>query len=111
MLESGIKTWFTPWTGSAQCVGHTYMSITFVFFMCVVYVLIVYAWWWSWLQLSCHVKVDGVVVGSRRRECMSIMHLLCMLVSIRNYAYIDMVIVFVHEIMVCGWYGHALITG
>ena len=44
-----------------QCVGHAYMSISYVLFMLVVYVLILYALWWSWLQLCRHVKFDVVV--------------------------------------------------
>lgn len=62
---------------------------------------------WSLLQLCLHVEVDGVVVGYGRHEYMSVMHLLCISVSIHHYAYIDMVIVVVHEVMVCGWYSHA----
>ena len=56
-------------------------------------------------------KVDGIDFGCGRHEYMSIMHWLCMLVFICCYEYIDMVIVFVHEVVVCGWYGHALLTG
>ena len=52
-------------------------------------------------------KIDGVVVVCIYCECVLVMHLLCMLVSIRHYAYIDMVIVVVPKVMVCGWYVHA----
>ena len=44
------------------------------------------------------------VVGFARHECMSVMHWLCMSVLIYCYAYIDMVVVVMHEVMVCGWY-------
>jgi len=53
------------------------------------------------------VKVDGVVVGCICCEFLSVMHLLCMLVSIRHYTYIDMVIVVMHVVMVCGLCSHA----
>ena len=43
------------------CVFHAYMSVSYVFYMFVDYVLVVYAWWWSSLWLCCHVEVDGVV--------------------------------------------------
>ena len=52
-------------------------------------------------------EVDGVIVVCGRNECMLVIQLLCMSVSICNYAYIEMVIVVVHEVMVCGWYSHA----
>jgi len=78
--------------------------------MFVVYVLVVYAWWRSWFLFCHHASVDGVGVGCGHYELILVMHLLCMLASIHHYAYIDMIIVVVHEIMVCGWYGHALIT-
>ena len=64
------------------------------------YVLVVYAWWWSFLRLFHHVVVDGVVVGCDRHNFMLVMHLLCMLVYIRCYAFIFMVIVVVHEVIV-----------
>ena len=89
-----------------ECVFHAYMSVAYVFCMFVDYVIILYAWWFSLWQLFHHVEVDGVVVGCGRHECMSVMHWLCKLVLICFYAYIDMVIVVMHEIMVCGWYGH-----
>ena len=47
-------------------------------------------------------KVESVIVGCGRHECMSIMHWLCMSVLIYCYAYIDMVIVVMHEVMMCG---------
>ena len=94
-----------------KCDGHAYISVAYVFLMLMVYVLIVYAWWWSWLQLCRHVNVDGVVLGCGCHECMLVMHWLCMLVLICCYTYIDMVIVVVNKVMVCGRYGHALIVG
>ena len=39
-----------------------------VFFMFVVYVLVVYAWWWSLLQWCHHVEDDGVIVGCIHHE-------------------------------------------
>jgi len=102
-----MRAWFTPLTGWVVCVGHAYILVAYLFFMLVVYVLVVYEWCWSWLHLCHHVKIDGVVVGCVCHECMSIMHCLCMSMLICCYAYIDTVIVVVHDIMVCGWYGHA----
>jgi len=56
------------------------------------------------------VEVDGVVVVCGHHECMSVMHWLCMSVLIYRYAYIDVIIVVMHEVIVCGWYGRALMT-
>ncbi len=89
------------------CIGHAYISIAYVFFMTMVCVLVVYAWCWSWLDLYHHVKVDVVFVGCVCHEGTSVMHWLCMLVLICRYAYTDLVIVVVHELIICGWYGHA----
>ncbi len=36
---------------NGRCIGHEYMSVAYVFFMLVVYVLVVYACWWSLLSL------------------------------------------------------------
>jgi len=44
------------------------------------------------------------IVGYGRHECMLVMHWLCMLVLIYCYAYIDIIVVFMHEVMECGWY-------
>ncbi len=54
-------------------------------------------------------EVDGVV-GCGHHGCLSVMHLLCMSVLIYCYEYIEMVAVFMHKVIVCGWYGHTLIT-
>ena len=60
---------------------------------------------------SDYVKVDGVFVGGSPHECMSVMDCLCTSVLACFYAYINMVVIFMHEVMVCGWYGHAVMTG
>jgi len=78
--------------------------------MLMVYLLIVYVGCGSWLYLCHHLKVDGFVVGCVFREYMLAMHWLCMSMLICFYTYIDMVIVVVHDVMVCGRYGHALIN-
>lgn len=52
-------------------------------------------------------EIRWCVVGCGHHECMLVMHWLCMIVLMCCYTYINMVIVVVHEIMVCGWYGDA----
>ena len=52
--------------------------------MLVVYVNVVYAWRWSWLQLCHHVKVDEVDVGCVYHEYMSFMNWLCVSVFLCN---------------------------
>jgi len=51
------------------------------------------------------------VVRCGLHESMLVIHLLCMPMIIYCYAYIDMVVVVMLEVMVCGRYGYALITG
>lgn len=73
--------------------------------MWVVYVLIMYACWWSLLQLCFHVEVDEVLLGCVvMNACQLYMNLLCMSVSICCYAYIAMSMVVLHVVMVCSWY-------
>ena len=84
-----------------QCLGHAYMSIGYVLPIFVVYVLVAYAWCWSWLQWCFHVNFDGVVV-----ECvvMSIWLVMCFLYMSSSYlllVYIDMLVVVMYEVMVC----------
>ena len=33
---------------------------------------VMYAWWWSLLQLCCHVEADEVLLGCVFHECMSV---------------------------------------
>lgn len=50
------------------------------------------------------------VVGCVRHERMLVMHFLSMSMIIYCYAYIGMVVVVMHEVVVCGWYDKTLIT-
>ena len=65
VLEHG-----SPLGLDGHCVGHSYISVASMFLMFVVYVLVVYAWWWSLLQLCRHVEDDGVVVACGHHELM-----------------------------------------
>ena len=34
-----------------RCVGHAFMSITYVFLILLIHVIVVHAWWWSCLPV------------------------------------------------------------
>lgn len=116
---SVVSEYGPPFGLDGQCVVHALLSVSYVFSMLVVYVLVVYAWWWPWLKWCLHVKVDGVfldvVVMSIGQLCpgyaCQCLYVLCIhpCHTYLDYAYIDMVIVVVHEVMVCRRYGHDLI--
>jgi len=97
-----------------RCLGHAYMSVAYILLMLVIYALVVYAWWWSWLHFCHHVMLDVFIMNIGRLcsgyacQCLYVlcMHVCCTYV---DYAYIDMVIIVMHEVMLCGRYGHALI--
>jgi len=106
----------SPFGLDGWCGGHTFMSSACVFLIHVLYLLVAYAWCWSWSQLCRHVKVDGVMldvsITSIGQLCMLVFSCIlyaCMHTYV-DYAYIDMRIVIMHEVLMCGFYGHALMT-
>lgn len=78
-IEEGVTkcngACFTPWIGRVVCVGHAYISVTYVFLILVAYVLALYACCYSWLNVRQHVKVDGAFLGCVCCDCMSVMHI------------------------------------
>lgn len=67
MWDDNVTEWYQSMVKPLNYMGimffHAWMLVSYVLFMFVDYVLVVYAWWWSLLSLCCHEEVDDVVVG------------------------------------------------
>ncbi len=100
MLQSGIRAWFTPWTGWAVCWSCIHVDCICVSCVvgpcacciCMVWVIVVVVLPW---------EVDGVVVECVIMSVWLIMHSFCMLMFTCGQVYSDVVVVFMHEVVVC----------